>query len=217
MTADLDIFTAAVRRAKMMKEEIVKRDGVGEDLMPCLELWIDAKPWMTVHMSGDGVDHAPVIAAALAFSRCDLAVLVTEGYTVPSCDSGDTLRRGELAERFAAGDPAVVEGLVLAMFPIQGPTTLTAVAYHYDGRSVVWGDERQADAASGRLEDAARLGYAERVADAEQVEHRELAASLVTLPGVDAVGLFVEKPAPRNAPCPCGSGRKAKHCDHGTN
>jgi hypothetical protein len=202
-----------------MKVDLVKREGVGQDLRPHLDLWIDAKPWMTVFMNGDGRDHLPVIAGALAFCRCDLAVMVTEGYAVvESTLERETLRRGELAERFAAGDRRVREGLMVAMFPRDEPAVMWSVSYRYDGRRVVWEDERCSDpGATGLLPDVARDAYAHRVAEAGLMDHAELAGNLIALPGVDAVGLFVEKTPPRNVPCPCGSGRKTKHCDHGAN
>lgn len=213
MGADLDVATEALRRAKAMKEEIVKRHGVGEDLVPHLDLWVGGLPWMTVFMNGKGLDHAKVIVGALGFSRCDLAVMVTEGYSLTSSlPHDDRLRRGELAERFAAGDPAVREGLIIGILPREGSPRTWTVTYRYDGRAVVWGDEDLSDNSEGIIPQAAAFGYAHRAAEERLMDHDELTRHLMTLGTVEAVGQFIEKAPPRNAPCPCGSGQKAKRC-----
>lgn len=220
MTAGLDIATAALRRAKAMKDDIVRRDGIGEDLVPHLDLWNDGEPWMTAFLSGGGVDHAKVIAGALGCSRCDLAVFITEGYTVTQAIVGpdpEHLRRGELAERFAAGDPGVQEGLLVALFPRGEPSTIWMVPYRYDGRTVIWGEEQRSDDNLGLLSDAAAYAYANRLPDDQLLDHATLATELMGLGCVECVGLFMEAPPARNQPCPCGSGVKAKRCDHGRN
>lgn len=177
-------------------------------------------------MSQDREQWYEKLSRAVALSGADTVVYVTESYCLVAprnlsvaeadawlAENEATYEPHAFAQRHAAGDPAVVEALMVLMFDRTGqPPRQWVGGFTVHGRRVSWekapGVEPDAQAGTGRLVDVINWALAHQPdPPLSSVEYAVAAAAL-------DVPLLVDwGPEPeRNAPCPCGSGRKFKHC-----
>jgi hypothetical protein len=219
MNADETLFNYAVENARQQKEEIVARSGVGSDLQPMLALHRDTELLGMVHLPGDPEAALSAVTVAVAHSEANIVVHMGEGFWWIGGSSFDYLiheafgQRGDLARRFAAGDEAVVECLQVAVFSVDH-AMFHAAPYRYAGRTVVWqpeaisfddgGQEKRID---GNMYASVHEGFALRATTPAASSPQEFGR----LTGLSPVAPLGPRPE-RNAPCPCGSGRKSKAC-----
>lgn len=219
MNADETLFKYAIENSRQQKEEIVSRCGVGSDLQPMLALHRDSELIGMVHLPANYDAKLSAITAAVAHSAANIVVSIDEGYWWVGASAFDYLmhaefgRHGDLARKFAAGDPKVVESLHVSVFTPEY-ATLHIAPYCYAGRTVTWrpepvtfDDKAENRAIDGNVYLAVREGF-ELQATTEPASTPQGFARATGLQPVMPLG-----PRPdRNAPCPCGSGRKSKRC-----
>lgn len=207
------IHDLAVLDAKRTKEKLVAARGVGSDVVPSLWLQRGARCLGLFDLAA-GLAHEEVLAAAaaiIAASDAPVAIMVREGFALAPEDPAKIElhvahgEHGDLARRFAAGDPDIAEALILATVGADSFVT-SYHPYRYDGRSVRWGETVLSDEADGAVPDALRGGYEMRS------RRPEPALDVATIAARSGLSVYVPADPPRNAPCPCGSGRKVKAC-----
>lgn len=204
-------LAATVAIIKTVKEQTVRRQGVGADLAPMLELRRHGVLSALAVIDGDRDRVLALLHALPAHTDVDRVVFVADAYTwTPDGEPPDHgLEPDELAHRFAAGDPSVTECLQLVAIDRDGtePASIQ-IGYTYDRRRVVWADPEPMDIAGGDMIDAIREGFA------DQATRSRPPVGVTWL--ADYLGCLLVEPRlirpPRNEPCPCGSGTKAKHC-----
>lgn len=198
----------ALAVAKQLKEDAVKAEGVGAEVGPMLHLVRDGVMWAIVPLVDDDVDgrftRRDLAATAVYRTPVDEAVVITEVWmSQPNVD--DKTRTGA-ERRFAAGDTDTTEGLAAVVVRQNGEAAQRFAGFRHEGRKIVWNDLEPDTEARGPLVDALRLGFARR-GELPLLDPEGLSALL----GVPLATHKLRPPA-RNEPCPCGSGRKAKHC-----
>jgi hypothetical protein len=214
-TADVD---AAIAAAMELKEQIVRREGVGTDVAHMLDLRRDSTPLVTLCLKGDRNLWLLQLEAGPALTDADTALFIVEGYGSTSKRLWDwatspDYQYGELRRLFAEGNPEVHEALMVNVRRRDGFYAFVERPYRYDGRRIEWLDAVDLDSESGGQDDGeiqralARgfEGQARRPGPA--MSGVELARFLK----LEAVAYVPRRP-PRNEPCPCGSGLKAKRC-----
>jgi hypothetical protein len=216
------VLDHAVAAAKAAKEHTVARGGIGADLVPALHLYRE-EDFMGAFLFG-GIERErgfTLISAVIALSDAPVVHHLHEAYRemshFPGMESATAAREsrladyeyGSLAQRFAAGDQRVVEAVMVTVAPANGPMAAAFLPYRYHGRTVEWFDPLLFDESDedhlidGDLHDAIKLGFANR--DGEAMSAERISSQL------KLSAVFPTRPA-RNAPCPCGSGRKSKVC-----
>lgn len=201
--------------ATLWKETIVAANGVGSDINPVLVLQRDGVDLAFLGLPGDPSTRNAAITTAITTSNADQVVIVHEGYTWDGADYVDGYLNDprSLVQRFADGDPHVFETLnVLWATATEG--RLAALPYRYVGRTVQW----QPDKVTSRPTDEVTVGgsVVEAVHDGfvQQAKRSEPALGMEQLAratGLQVIAPMLPRPD-RNAPCPCGSGRKSKTC-----
>lgn len=170
--------------AKRMKEGLVARQGVGTDIRPQLVM---RKRHRTIgvlimpEMERERL-HA-CLGLAVALSSADEVIYFVEGYGVTGAGEVEGYVHGSLVERFAAGDPAVHECVLVAV--------VTAVShavaeqpYIYRGRTVEWKESTfPTGPVEGALADVLSAGFKARA-------ERKVPAMTVT-----SIGLYLGVPA----------------------
>lgn len=193
------------------KQSAVDERGIGADIQPhaftaqlgqligCYEL--DAH---------DRATSTSTFALAVILSDCDLVIHGADVYL--ALDD----RGGDLTERFASGDPNVMEGLVYVSVDRELHTTVQYDPYEYEGKRIVWMDGKRADYGLGRF--AERTLYTARHAFRHQ--RRRNGPALLTSRNPQILNVGHSHPAPGlivtehvvQVPCPCGSGIPAAQC-----
>lgn len=198
----------AMNVAKQLKEDAVKAEGIGAEVGPMLYLLRDGTIWAVVPFVDDDVHgrftRRDLAATAVYRSPVDEAVVITEMWE--SAGSVPDKTRTGAERRFAAGDPDTHEALSAVVVRADGTSGQRFARFHHEGRRVVWDDLKEDDEARGPLPDALRLGFAKQ-GEIPLLSPTEL-SNLLGVP----LMTYKLRPPPRNEPCPCGSGRKAKHC-----
>lgn len=214
--ADIDqMMDLRAKVAMENKERMVKREGIGTDLVPTLELHRDGDTIALVPLMGDRDDVFRVIRAAVAMSGADFVVHLSEAFCYRGKNLPGNMRVGRLAELFAQGDPNVAEEVMLTGFTPDGRTFMRRHAYLYDGRTVVWLDSPDPNddvrQLTGDLPAIVMTGFEEQFLVPATTEQLTTALGML---GVEAVLVAhpVTPSVPRNRLCPCGSGLKAKRC-----
>lgn len=221
----------ALKCAKQAKEALVRREGIGADLTPNLvfldftghQLGALAVPW-----DGEEVRDQSLRGMSVATGLTDAAfvMVVMEAFLLMAYGEeaereADAVQYGDLTRRFAAGDRDVVETLTVTGRGRNGQVLMYSLPYEYHGRTVAWLPDHPSaiDSPAGDdVEPGGEIDHALAVGFQAQEARREQQVPALTLDGIgrclqwDAM-VMTPTPGPaRNGPCPCGSGRKAKHC-----
>lgn len=192
------------------KRRKVASEGVGADIVPMLDLRHGDDTLVTFAVAGDRDDSLTRISAAIGLSDADRALFIADGFRGP-IDDVATVRPGDLATRFGAGDLGVVEDVQVLGFDRAGPWVAISAAYRYVGRQVVFdepqtmGEGDDPTSARGAMVDALVAGFemqAKRIGPAKSIGF--IAVAIGWLAVVDS------KPVPTL--CPCGSGRLVTDC-----
>lgn len=213
----VQVARRALTEAKQLKARIVQQDGIGTDIVPRVELFREGVPLGVIWLNDSSAEEAnwrrrmfTRLTLTIGASAADRAHFLTEQYEHRSQTgrSYDNYEHGSAARLFAAGDKATKEGVMVAVAGADGAFAAAYTTYTYDvGRRVRWDPPMVSEPKTGAMPDAMSLGFATQAArDAPlDVLHLGIALSCtVAAPQMIA--------PPRNAPCPCESGRKAKHC-----
>lgn len=202
----------AIRRAQQLKEQAVRRDGVGTDITPMLHLHKEGLSLGVAILEGEREETLSMIIAIVALSEADQVVLVYDAYGVLSPNW--IPEYGDLARAFGNGNPDVYECLNATSVSADGTTTWLQSRYTYDGRTVVWAElsDVVTDVGIGEMDgdfpNAVRCGLqGQKERPGPPLTPPEIAAFV----GCKFVVPRMRRPL-RNEPCPCGSGRKAKLC-----
>lgn len=148
--------TREMRCAQEFKSAVTARSGPGTDLTPTLRVihegrtlaWVDAP-------SGDLRTSFDALATILAMSSADEVTYIADIYGTVGDD--DSTRDADL--RFAAGDPAVREGILVVAGRRSGGCTSILVTYRYDGRRVRWTERLPEDVVSPVVQGAFEAGW----------------------------------------------------------
>lgn len=200
------------RAVRHWKQRLVDLDGVGADIPPAL-LTLNGPSLIGAHSLErvTGVTREASVITAIALTDCDLAALAFEAYAdIDRRYSPDVA----LAPLFAAGDPAIVEAVMVTVGCRDGRWTSVGFPYAYNGRKVTWAPPRStagwADEVLARQQAALGAGFArqaERVGPAPMVAGSQLAiVDEIATEDMAMVSFAVM------APCPCGSGRTIEDC-----
>lgn len=216
-----NVLHEPLRLAMAYKEHLVKQFGLSErsDVPFTTIFYIGDEPFAFVTpVSADEEVARRGLSLALALTDCDRFLVVADTYAYSNPGVAAFPDYADLRAAFAAGDPNTHEAIMATLWAREGDGFMGLAAYRIlDGRHVEWIDlghltQELSPAVGGRLADVASQGF-------------ELQAERATPPAEDWIDLARMVPpvilhvlpppsmkAPRNAPCPCGSGRKAKHC-----
>lgn len=213
----MDPILQAVERALAVvcerKRRRVATDGVGSDVVAMLDLRHEGVMLGVLGVTGnDRADAFSKISLAIMLSDADRVLFISEGYRQRMDDDGPRGQaHGELARRFAAGDESVAENIQVYGFERDGSGATAFATYRYRGRQVDFDPVRstifEPGDGEGAIVEAVTIGFdlqAKRVGPAYStiaIGRRLEWAAVIDVPS-----------APRNGPCPCGSGRKAKSC-----
>jgi hypothetical protein len=208
----------AVQATRENKEALVARGGIGSDVKPLLTLMRDGAVLAGFPLEGDRHERIELIAQIVTLSDAPFVHFADESYSEDYTDltPGDALRAhvaydyGSLAKRFAAHDPRVVECVTVVTVDAE-LAMLTICPYRYKGRRITWlektvfDDEVEGLEFGGGIPGALRRGLTNRAGRGPALPPRQISSRLNT-------GVILRPEPPRNAPCSCGSGRKAKAC-----
>jgi len=207
-----------LRAVKAIKENVAAAEGAGTDLTPTV--LVHTTDGVTAAHLGR-VDRLPLatrLRQVVAAFGADYVAFTHEAYLLIGPE-GLGLAEGELARRFAAGDPNVAEVINVVGLGTDGAGTMVSLPYHYEGRRVVWDPPvRPPDSGGVRLgglfPDAVAAGFADRGRPDWWTAALRLAAG-----GILVQGPHGELVSPEGLPraedaCPCGSGRVYRSC-HG--
>lgn len=202
----------ALRLAKLLKEDLVRMEGIGADLCPMLILHHEGQHLGVIAIVGDQSEVLATTATAIALSDADEATHSADSYSYhPPPGAGREAVYGDLPRWFAEGDPYTSECLMTYTRWRDGRARCTEIPYTYDGRTLVWGDTwdpGRADDMTGAVVAAITKGFE---AQATRPAPALTVAEIAVLLGCSVAMPVMARP-PRNKPCPCGSGLKAKLC-----
>lgn len=217
---------AHVRHARTLpavkghKEARVAAGGIGADVKPLLSLMTDGVLIAGFSLPESRDQRLALIQRIVALSDAPFVHFAHEAYSEMYDENAgeDELHRlfaaydyGSLEQRFGAHDTRVVE--CVTVVTAQADHLMSTYSpYRYDGRLVIWLENIVFDECEsghevrGDVPDVLRKGFAER-ADREgpALSPKRISALL-------DVGVALPVSPARNAPCSCGSGRKAKVC-----
>lgn len=214
-----------LRSAIEFKVDLLKRHGAGVDAdLPLAAIFYredEAFAFVLPVTGSDDLGRRGLVLA-LALTDCDRLVVVADTYVWLRGDATDMPDfEVDLEAEFRAGNPLVTEAIMAVQWTANGDSLIGLHGYRVEpgARSADWfviddhASRDEAQAAGGRLHDVAMRGFElqrERTTAAAE-DWADLARMvppmiLRVLPPPRTPGM------PRNAPCPCGSGRKAKHC-----
>lgn len=214
----MDYLDKATRAAREVKEQIVAAHGPGSDVIPMLSLHTDDNTVLAFLEHLDREDTLRAIPLAIVAVRPKAVAFVIETYTVTGPFAAlmvtSDYRHGDLATAFRAGDPKVKE-CVTVLYCDESTMTQHTMPYEYKGTEVRWlpqiDDEQLVS--TGVYPNTLRMGFAAVARGADpDAALQELAELHVKL---ETPQFYVNAHVARNDPCPCGSGKKYKHC-HGT-
>lgn len=213
-----DELFAALMAARELKESVVARSG-RTDVLPLLDLWGVSTSFIAPLTPVPEEDRPAAVSAAIAAARPYLAIFVVDTFWLDTDALSallPTYQHGDLARRHADGDPRVKEALmVLGCGGVQVEMRILPYVYEGPPWKVSWQTEQSCETqtADGRFVDAMLRGFDLVAANADPgaqlLALKKLGTNLMSREGVAYEG------TPRNAPCPCGSNRKYKHC-HGS-
>lgn len=227
MSTLAEVVDRAVHVAKTLKEDLVAAHGPGSDLATQLALFHEGVLLGIVMLDGDRDVMLQQVVQAVALTNADQASHVVEAYMGRGVEMPEGMtpeeaiadpdrlmpnyRHGDMQARFAAGDRDITELIHVMSTARSLETELRALPYHYDEARVVWdGEWSQPEALAGTIPRAMRLGFE---AQAKRQGPALNVAAVVEMIGarLGIMPMPVATP-PRNEPCPCGSGQKAKRC-----
>lgn len=190
-----EVLAPFLEVAKRRKDALAHSEGAAVTLRPHLTLYKDGRPLGCAYVPEAGHEQwFPFIQGAIAASDATVASFTIESYVLVTAAEHD------------AGEPLVADAMVCAVATTDG-YALMAAPFRRAGREVLWGSTIISEARVARdLLDALRKGFeeqAERTSPALSV--RDIGERFSTL-------VEYPTPPPRNRPCPCGSGIKAKSC-----
>lgn len=201
-----------LRVAQSLKEAAVRREGIGTDLPMSLVMVKDGDPIAVMTLMGTRDELLVMTYGIVAIGDADQVVQVIDAYGTLKPDSLPD--HGDLARAFGAGDRSVYECLHVTSVRADGALGAIQCPYTYQGRSIVWGEvydvaEKDPDLEiGGDFPMAMRAGFeAQRTRTRPGLSPAEIGMLLDC-----EVGSAKTATAGRNRPCPCGSGRKIKHC-----
>lgn len=214
------------RMARAVKERAVRRDGPRSEIEPQVILFRRGRYFASALVGAPSrAEWLLRMKAAVAISCADAVVQLSEGYMkaydeLADMESDDVMERlsesyehGDLATRHGAGDVTVAEVLLVNVYRHGHPPAVTSTPFVCRGRAVEWGERLEPDETEGEVPDliagALAIGV-DRAARLGPLPWLEFAAAMLAL----NIPVEVAPPVshPRNAPCPCGSGRKHKIC-----
>jgi hypothetical protein len=205
--------SASIHAARNLKETIVKRDGPGTELLPMFGLWRDGVCLGYLLLTVERGTVLRVFREAIPMTGADMVQHVHESYEggwPEGGGPGGDVRPGTLGQLFKAGDPHVRE--VVWCLTATATTAIGAsMPYEYGpGRTVRWLDGPNAEP-----RELPALGGAHADALAEAWANPVRSSMPLVMVGLElGMPVFTWWPTapPRNEPCPCGSGQKAKRC-----
>lgn len=203
----------ALDAARLIKEETVRREGIGADIPMMLHLRKEGLSLGIAPLLGPRDEVLDLVVQLVGLGEADQVVHVCDAYGIQNADWYPDLN--DLAKAFAAGDTNVYECLQVVSVRHDGSMSSLHAPYHYDGRKVAWDEtvdifrDDDPDLTVGGDYPAAMMqGFAlQSIRPVRALNPQELSA----ITGCTFIAPVMVKP-PRNKPCPCGSGRKAKIC-----
>lgn len=202
------LVQVALRTARFGKERAVRDDGIGTDLPLSLLLLRDGRPLGWGFPYGTMEEVGRIIVGLIGFTDTDEVLMVVEAFSYLFDEKPvEPLNFGDLAQRFADGDPRACECLQIIKVTRTGKAEGVMAPYRYEGRRVVWDEiaECGAELHGGTIE-MVRSGFV------LQGTRPMPAMSLDTIAKVFGCDVIETLRPRRRGPCPCGSGRKAKAC-----
>jgi hypothetical protein len=214
-TAVGDVALEALHKAMALKSETVARDGLGTDVGILLDLRREGLLLGVLALERDERRQDLATAATVvSLSDADQVTYIADAFqwrAPAGTPYPGPLEPGCLARWFAEGCPHVSEALTASSRRADGESAGAVCVYRYEGRRVVWDPPATAPdwvEQGGDVPDALDLGFQAQAV--RPVPALSVAAIAVQLELVAATPVL--RRPPRNGPCPCGSGQKAKLC-----
>lgn len=197
----------SLRIVKELKGQTVRHGG-DPDLAPMLELRRDGVLLHAAVLDGERDRVLALLHDLVVLSDADQAVMIADTFILNARHHPG--EHGDLAARFAAGDLEVYEALSLVSCEPTGRELAVTVPFTRRRRRIRWGEPKVDGVESGAMIQALRVGFARQVLRRKEgpvPPMQEVANHL----GIALLAVQLSPP-PRNKPCPCGSGDKAKFC-----
>lgn len=211
----------ALAHARDLKEWVVRTRGYRADMLSMLVLWHEGVLLGACDIaSTPSPVRYPLVAEAVAMVDADLVQIVADSYTrratleEAEADPAwyQAFDHGDLEQAARRGDPRVVEALSVVTWQAASPATpeLRLLRYEWDGPRPRWLEPERCTGVQlgGGFAEAVELGFASRAGRPFPAQPLAVVAQAT---GFDVVEIVFAAP-PRNGPCPCGSGEKAKYC-----
>ena len=208
-------LSSARMATRLLKQNLVAREGIGADVPFTIVTTRGPVPIGVYDGEGDNAEIAATVHMAVTMSDCDTVLYLGELYIEPGGDHEPGV--GELAHRFAHGDPRVKEAIAVTAVHRSGHLRSIFDPYHYEGRTVVWDPLSAPYAPAWR--DFHERSLLRSMGDAFEVQAQRPGPPALR-PGSHLHRIGSESINDHEmlvsfalcSPCPCGSGRTMNEC-----
>jgi hypothetical protein len=204
----MDPIELAERTFVALKSTLVEDRGVGTDI-PTMLLTARGHQLIEAYPLDDLRSAGAIMTTAIMLSDADRAFVGTDVYYL--LDGDAHLEPGELARRFAGGDPGVCEAIHITCAADDGPTCSIFRTYDYDGRSVRWVERFELEG-RGPYRGALQVAFEERRNAPPELPALIKPGTRVHLLDQQPLGADIGLLFALSLGCPCGSGRAIQDC-----